>query len=140
MAPGNEWARHVAAASGIALAWAALWAATGALVGIADRGGSLARLWLGPPIGVHPGLVGGIGFVVVTGIAARAGGFAHLPRVAVVATGAVVGLVLGVLPFAINQPPGDAPLWLVAGVVVGSMTLMGALSAAVSLALVRVFQ
>jgi hypothetical protein len=41
------------------------------------------------------------------------------------------------LPFGINEPPGATPLWLVADVVICSMTLMSVVSAAGSLALAK---
>jgi hypothetical protein len=53
------------------------------------------------------------------------------------ALGGMVGLLLGLLPLAINKPPTEFPPWLVAAVVIGSLTLMGAVSAAGSLALAK---
>jgi hypothetical protein len=52
-------------------------------------------------------------------------------------SGGAVGLLLGLLPFGINEPPGATPLWLVAAVVICSMTLMSVVSAAGSLALAK---
>ena len=49
----------------------------------------------------------------------------------------MVGFLLGVLPMAINEPPSGFPVWQVAAVVIGSLTLMGFISAAASLALAR---
>ncbi|MGH7724099.1 MAG: hypothetical protein ACREOU_01585 [Candidatus Eiseniibacteriota bacterium] len=49
----------------------------------------------------------------------------------------MAGLLVGVLPFVINEPTNEAALWLVGVVVIGSMTLLGAASAAGSLALAR---
>ena len=48
-----------------------------------------------------------------------------------------VGTGLGLLPFAINQPPQGSPLLLVAAVVIGSMTLMAIIAALGSLALMK---
>ena len=41
------------------------------------------------------------------------------------------------LPFVINEPTSEAALWLVALVVIGSMAILGAVSAAGSLVLAR---
>lgn len=133
----KEWLRLISVAVIVGLIWAAAWAAVGALIGIVDPSGSLDELWVGPPIGVHPGFVGGVVFSTVLRIAARPRRFDELSLSTVVACGGMVGLLLGVLPLAINEPPGESPLWLVAAVVIGSMTLMGAVSAAGSLALAR---
>jgi hypothetical protein len=133
----KDWLRLIAGAGVMGVIWGAVWAAAGALIGIADRAGSLGALWVGPAIGVHPGVVGGVAFSALLGIAARPRRFDELSLSTAVAGGASVGLGLGVLPLAINEPPGESPLWLVAAVVIGSMTLMGALSAAGSLALAR---
>ncbi|TAH38428.1 MAG: hypothetical protein EYC70_03330 [Planctomycetota bacterium] len=131
------WLRLILGAVATGLIWAAAWAAAGALIGFVDRGGFLDARWLGPPIGLHPGFVGGVVFSVVLGIAARPRRFDELSLPTVLACGGMVGLLLGVLPFVINPPPGDSPLWLVAAVVIGCMTLMSAVSAAGSLALAR---
>ena len=131
------WLRPIFGAVGMGLIWAAIWAAAGALIGNVDLSGSLDQLWVGPEIGVHPGFVAGVVFSAVLGIAARPRRFDELSLSMVVACGGMVGLLLGVLPLAINEPPGESPLWLVAGVVIGSMTLMSAVSAAGSLALAR---
>lgn len=133
----ESWLKWIGGAVVMGLIWAVTWAVAGALIGLADRGGSLGAVWLGPPIGLHPGFVGGVVFAAALAIAARPRRLAELSLPAVVALGGMVGALLGVLPFAINQPPGESPLWLVAAVVIGSMMLMGALSAAGSLALAR---
>lgn len=49
----------------------------------------------------------------------------------------MVGSLLGFLPLAINKPHDEFPVWMVAAVVIGSLTFMGAISAAGSLALAR---
>jgi hypothetical protein len=92
---------------------------------------------MGPAIGLHPGFVGGVVFAAVIGITVRPRRFAELSIPTVVAHGGAVGLLLGLLPFGINQLPGATPLWLVAVVVICSMTLMSVVSAAGSLALAK---
>ena len=71
------------------------------------------------------------------GIAASRRKLDALSRSEVVACGGMAGLLVGVLPFVINQPTSEAPLWLVGVVVIGSMTILSAVSAAGSLALAR---
>jgi hypothetical protein len=133
----KAWLRVTAGVVGMGLTWAAVWAAAGALIGIVDPPGSLDELWVGPAIGLHPGFVGGVVFAAVLAITARPRRFAELSVPTVVAHGGAVGLLLGLLPFGINQVPGATPLWLVAAVVIGSMTLVSVVSAAGSLALAR---
>lgn len=126
--------RPIARVVGVAALWAAAWAAAGALLAILDPGGAVDGLWVGPPVGSVPGFVGGLVFAVTLAIATRP--LHELPAPVIVACGGLVGLLLGLLPFAINEPP-EGPLRLVAVVVIGSMTLMGVVSAAGSMALVR---
>jgi hypothetical protein len=133
----KRWLRLVAAVVGMGLVWAAVWAAAGALIGIVDPRGSLDELWVGSAIGMHPGFVGGVVFAALLGTTARPRRFAELSVPTVVAHGGGVGLLLGLLPFGINEPPGATPLWLVAAVVICSMTLMSVVSAAASLALAK---
>jgi len=133
----KEWPRRILGAVGLGLIWAAAWAAVGALTGIVDPSGSIDELWLGPEIGLYPGFLGGVMFSAMLGIAAGRRRLDALSLSEVVAYGGMAGLLVGVLPFVINEPPSEAPLWLVGIVVIGSMTLLGAVSAAGSLALAR---
>lgn len=133
----KEWLRRICLAVGMGLIWAVVWTAVGGLIRIVDRSGAMDELWLGPAIGMFPGFVAGVMFSVVLGIAAGWCGLGALSLPKVVACGAMAGLLVGVLPFAINEPTSEAPLWLVAVVVIGSMALLSAVSAAGSLTLVR---
>jgi hypothetical protein len=133
----KQWLRQIRGAVGMGLIWAAVWAAVGALIGIVDSGGSMNELWLGPAIGMYPGFLGGVMFSAVLGIVANRRRLDTLSLSKVVASGGMAGLLVGVLPFAINRPTSEAPLWLVGVVVIGSMTLLSAVSAAGSLALAR---
>ena len=133
----REWLRLIFGAVASGAIWAGVWAAVGALIGALDSAGRLAAVWVGPAIGAHPGFVGGAIFFGALGIAARPHRFVELSLSAVVVCGVMVGLVLGMLPLAINKPPGNAPLWVVAAAVIGSMTVMSTVSAAGSLMLAR---
>jgi len=128
--------RWISGAVVMGLIWAVLWASAGALLETLDPGGSLHARWVGPPIGMHTGFAGGVVFSVLIGWAARPRRFDESPLALVVACGGLVGLLLGVLPLAINAPPGESPL-LVVALVIGSMILMSSVSAAGSLALAR---
>jgi hypothetical protein len=97
----------------------------------------VARLWLGPAIGVLPGFVAGVVFSVALSIAASGRRLAELSLPTPIGCGGLAGMLVGMLPFAINEPPGGVALWRVAAVVIGSMTLMGAASAVASLAVAK---
>lgn len=134
----KRWLKRIPGAVGMAIVWAVTWAVVGALKEmLVDPIGTLNKLWLGPPIGVFPGFVGGLLFSALLAIAAGDRRLEDLTAREAGAWGGLVGFVLGSLPIVINQPPAEYPAWLVAAVVVGSMTLLGALSAAGSLAIAR---
>lgn len=134
----TNWLRRIRGAVGMGLVWGAVWAAVGALKAVlVDPNGSMDALWVGPPVGVFPGFVGGLIFSVVLAIAAAPRKLHELSVSRVGVWGAMVGFLLGFLPLAINEPPNEFPVWLVAAVVIGSLSLMGAISAAGSLALAR---
>src|SRR5688572_22725622 len=117
-----KWFRRIRAAVGNGLVWGVAWAAIGALTGmLVDPNASIARMWLGPPVGIHPGFVGGLLFSALLGLAAPVRRLADLSLPRVSALGGIAGLVLGLAPLAINQPPSEFPLWQVAGAVVGSL-------------------
>jgi hypothetical protein len=84
-----------------------------------------------------PGFVGGVVFFALVGFGARSHKATEGSFSAVIVCGAMAGLFLGVMPFAINEPPAGSPVWLVAAVVIGAMTLMSTISAAGSIVLAR---
>ncbi|HEX2208133.1 MAG TPA: hypothetical protein VHG93_10665 [Longimicrobium sp.] len=128
--------RRIRGAIGMGLTWAVVWAPVAVLIGMfVDPDGSMDEMW--PAIGAYPGFLGGVVFSVVLAIAARRRGLDELSLSRVAAWGAAAGLLVGVLPFTIGEPTTERPLWLLAGVVIGSITLLSAVSAAGSLALAR---
>ena len=133
----KEWLTRMLGAVGIGVTWAVVWAAAGALLGIVAPSVAMDQLWLGPAIGVFPGFVGGVAFSALLTVAAGGRRLDELSLPNVVAIGGAAGLLVGMLPFIINKPSSEAALWLVAVVVMGSMTVLGAVSAAGSLALAR---
>ena len=133
----KEWLRRISAVVGMGLIWAAVWAAVGALLRMVNPSGSVDELWLGPAIGMYTGFLAGVIFAAVLGIAASRRRLDEWSLSKGVACGGMAGLLVGALPFAINKPASETPLWLMGVVVIGSMTLLGAVSAAGSLALAR---
>jgi hypothetical protein len=132
----KKWLRRIRGAVGMGLTWAVVWAPVAVLIGLfVDPDGSMDEMW--PAIGAYSGFLGGVAFSVVLGIAARRRSLDELPLARVAAWGALAGLLVGVLPFTIGEPATERPLWLLAGVVIGSITLVSAVSAAGSLALAR---
>jgi uncharacterized membrane protein YsdA (DUF1294 family) len=84
-----------------------------------------------------PGFIVGMIFYTVIWFAkgARRIDELSLPRLA--AWGAVVGLLLGVLPFALGTPSDRFPLWLLVVVLIASTTLLSTVSAVGSALLFR---
>ena len=132
----RKWLRRLRGAVLMGLVWAAVWAPLAVLIGmIVDPDDSLDEMWVAA--GAYPGFLGGIFFSLVLGIAERNRRFDELslPRVGV--WGALAGLLLGTLPFALGEPTAAVPLWLLVVVITGSITAMSAVSAVGTLALAR---
>jgi hypothetical protein len=123
-------------AIGMAIVWAMIWAPAAVLIGtLVDPDDSMDEMWVA--IGAYAGFLGGLAFSIVLGIAARHRRFEELSLPRVTAWGAAAGLMVGSLPFLLATPEGERPLWPLAFVVVGTITLLSAGSAAASLALAR---
>lgn len=132
----RKWLRRIRGAVGMGLTWAVVWAVVAGLIGmLVDPDGSMDEMW--PAIGAYPGFLGGIVFSVVLAIAARHRGLDDLSPGRVAAWGAGAGFLVGVLPFTIGEPATEIPLWLLAALVIGTITGLSAASAAGSLALAR---
>ena len=132
----KQWMRRVRGALLMGLVWALIWAPAAVLIGlIIDPDGSMDEMW--PAIGAYPGFIGGVAFSVVLGIAARHRRFEELSLGKVAAWGALAGLLVGSIPFAIGDPTSAVPVWLLATVVIGSISLLTTVSAAGSLLLAR---
>jgi hypothetical protein len=132
----KKWLRRIRGAVGMGLIWALVWAPVAVLIGMAvDPDGSMDEMWVA--IGAYPGFLGGVVFSAVLGIAARRRRLEELSLARVAAWGAAAGLLVGVLPFTIGESTTELPLWLLATVVISSITLLSTVSAAGSLALAR---
>lgn len=132
-----QWVRRVRSALVMGLLWALVWAPVALALGIfvLDPDNSRDEMW--PMVGALPGFVGGVVFSLVLAIAARRRRFDELSVPRFAAWGALAGLLVGSIPFAIGTPTSAIPLWQLALAVVGAITLLCAASAAGSLALAR---
>ncbi len=124
----KRWSRRIVTAVGMGLAWAIAWAPIAVLIGtlIVDPDNSMDEMWAA--IGAYPGFLCAVMFFVVLTLAERGRrlGEVSLPRVS--AWGALAGLIVGVLPFAVaTRSPGNPP-WLGA-VLIGSLILLSTFSA-----------
>ncbi len=139
----KERLKRTRAAVGIGLTWAAGWAPIGLLIGLVIGGNS--RIPDGFPVDdwvmplVALGFLGGAIFSTVLRIAAGRRRFDELSLPRFGAWGAVGGLLLGVVAVAAWQlDAGVGPvLWPRAAAMIGSATLLSAVSASGSLALAR---
>lgn len=123
-------------AVGLGLLWAMAWAPVAVLLGmVVDPDDSMDEMWVA--IGAYPGFLGGVVFSVVLAIAARRSSLHELSLPRVSAWGALAGLLVGALPFVLGDPTSARSPWLLGGVVIGTITLLSAASAAGSLALAR---
>ena len=134
----KKWLRRILGAVGMSLTWAAGWGLVGVLIGMfVDPHGSIEDMWV-VTLGV-PGFLSGVVFSAVLGIAEGRRRFDELPLSRFGAWGAVAGLLLGVLPFAVGSPNSELPPWVLGVVIIGSMTLLSAVSAVGSALLFRYF-
>ena len=126
---------RVRAALLMGVMWGVAWLPIGPLIGfIVDRDGSMDEPWI--LVGALPGFLGGVAFSVMLMIAERRRRFDGLSVGRVAAWGAMGGLVVGLAPFVLGDRGGEPiPLWMLS--IPASICLMGAASAAASLALAR---
>jgi hypothetical protein len=100
---------------------------------IVDPSGTMDEPWI--LVGAYPGFFGGVLFSAVFAIAARRRRLDELSLKRVAAWGALAGVVLGLIPFAIGS--ANIPVWKLASIFVGGSTLLCTTSAVASLALAR---
>ena len=133
----KKWLKRIRAAVLMGLTWAVVWLPLGPLLGlILDPDGTMDEPWL--LVGVYPGFLAGVMFSMVLGIAARHRRLQELSVKKVAGWGAIAGLLIGSIPFVLgDQGPNVERVWLLPLVVISSVTLLSAVSAAGSLVLAR---
>lgn len=136
----RRWLLRLRGAIGMGLTWAFAWAMVGLLIGVAMEFFGLPMGWFVqvfdaplPALAV-PGFVSGAAFSTVLGIAGRRRRFDQLSLPRFTLWGALGGLLVGLLPLLVAGP-GIPPVSIV--VVLGTLTVLSAASAAGSLALAR---
>lgn len=131
----QTWVTRISRALMMGLAWAVAWMPIGLLVGfIVDRDGSMDEPWIAA--GTYPGFLCGVVFSVVVGFAARRRKLDQLSLAFAGTRGLVSGLLVGGL-WVIVALLSDPPKWLLYLAVVGSLTLLSALSGIGSASLAR---
>ena len=136
----KKWLRGIRDAVAMGLTWAAGWTLVGMLGVVVfytlfPSVPDIFDIWI--PVFAYPGFLAGVGFSAVLWIAEGGRRFDELSLPRLAAWGAVVGLLLGVLPFALGTPSARFPLWLVVVIIVGSTTLLCVVSAVGSALLFR---
>ena len=146
-----KWLSCVRGAVGMALTWAVGWAVTGLLIGVSSillPGLPWERFFeffdAPLPALALPGFLGGALFSAVLALAERRCGFSELSFARFGAWGAASGLLLSLVPaglaaagLATFNNPGLGPRQVTA-IIIGPLTLMGAVSALASLMLARI--
>lgn len=132
----TDWLGRIRGAVLTGLAWAVAWALVAVLVGlIVDPDGSMDEMWAA--IGAYPGFLCGVASSVALGIGGGRRRSEESSLVRAGLRGAAVGLVVGAIPFAVGEPTSQIPLWQLGAAVLGSITLLSAVSAAGSVLVLR---
>ena len=92
-------------------------------------------VWI--PVFAYPGFFGGVIFSVLLWFAESGRRFDELSLPRIATWGAVAGLLLGVMPFALGTPSAKFPLWLLVVVIIASTALLSTVSAVGSALLFR---
>ena len=132
----ERWITCFSRAVMMGLAWAAVWILISMMAG-PFYAGELEPEHIGGPL--YAGVICGTIFSGLAGIASGRRRLGELSPSRAAAWGAISGLLVGALPFVIGDQhaPGDRPLWILPVVVMSSLTVLGAISAAVSLPVAR---
>ena len=128
----KKWLRRIGDAVVMGLIWAVQWAVLAVLIGTITESlsGYSLETHLDPLVALAmPGFIFGVICSIVLYFAEGGRRLDELSLPRVTAWGAVVGLLLGVLSFALGTPSARSPLWLVVVIIVGSSTLLSTVSA-----------
>jgi len=136
----KDWLRRIQGAMGIGMTWALGWAVVGAIFGA-----TIAIITGAPPSALGPlwgqamgglGFVGGVAFSCILVLAERRRSLADFSLPRFTAWGALGGLIAGLL-IAGMVGTGVKALLLLDSIIIGTFAILGAGSAAGSLALAR---
>ena len=132
----KQWLKRARGAIGMGVIWALVWAPVAVLVGtqIIDPDNSMDEMWF--MVGALPGFLSGVVFSAVLSRVARRQRLDDLSVAQVGAWGALAGLLVGILPFTLGDT-GGRPWVFLATVVITSITVLSAASAAGSLVLAQ---
>jgi len=139
----KNWLRRIRGALGMGLTWAAVGFLAGMGIELVHNLwpnplGSAVDIW--PAALAYPGLLGGVAFSAVLGIAGRRRRFDELSLPGVAGWGALGGLVVSLIPGALvslGWATPNVPWWQITIALLGPFTLGGAIAASGSLALAR---
>jgi hypothetical protein len=133
----KKWQRHLRNAVVMGVAWALVWAPIAVLIGttIIDPDNSMDEMWV--VIGAYPGFLCAVIFSAMLSVAERGRRLFELPLARAGGWGALAGVLVGVFPFTVGTPTTAVPLWLLGVTVIGTITLMSAVSAVGSVLLAR---
>jgi len=136
----KKWLRRIRGAIGMGLTWAAVWGFLSVLIGTITESlsGYSLETHIDPLAALAmPGFIVGVIFSTVLWFAEGGRRFDELSLPRIAAWGVVVGLLMGVLAFALGTPSDRFPLWLGIVIIVGSSTLLSTVSAVGSALLFR---
>jgi O-antigen/teichoic acid export membrane protein len=136
----KKWLRCIRGAVTMGPAWAAGWTLVGMLgvvvfYALSPSAPDVFDIWI--PVFAYPGFLAGVGFSVVLRVAEGHRRFEELSLPRLAGWGVVVGLLLGVLAFALGTTSVGFPLWLLGVVIFGSTALLSVVSAVGSVLLFR---
>ena len=139
----KKWLKRIWGAVGMGLIWAAGWTLVGMLGVVVfytlfPSVPDVFDVWI--PVFAYPGFFGGVIFSMVLWLAEDGRRFDELSLPRIAAWGAVVGLLLGVLPFALGTPSAKYPLWLLVVGIIAYTTLLCTVSAVGSALLFRLLR
>jgi hypothetical protein len=134
----TTWLKRVRTAALLGLGWAMVWAPIAILIGtrIIDPDNSMDEMWVA--IGAYPAFLSAVLFCGMVGLPSSLSKLGALSLGRAAGLGAASGLVVGTLPFLVGTSTSELPLWQLALLVVGSISVLSALSAVGSTVLARV--
>jgi hypothetical protein len=129
--------RSIRGAVLMGMAWAVVWAPIAVLVGVTiiDPDNSMDEMWVA--VGAYPGFLCGVLFYAVLGLAAERRRLNEVSLNRAAASGAVTGVLVGVLPLLIGTPTTPRPLLEWFAIVTVPIALLSVVSAVASAMLAR---